>query len=406
MEENELTYIKDILSLNQEFKELEIVNDVLELDSLNNIKDININLDISYPYLVFNSEELIKVIDLCNKIVLNKSNNVIYNSITLVPDLKHKRLYFYVTNELSYFRYNVELLGNIDEMFSDIISIPINSLQKIIRLIGNKTLIYKKDNLFYIRIQNGDLLLDNIITNLDIIKFPSNPTEMISEVKISNLYNITNSVLPLLNSEVSLDNKKITFLNNKAYFISSSYYLESNIRIPDFTLSLKDTEFINKLFKYYKNDSILLFKTDASISRLYLKVGNVEYEFLYSNPNKSSLYINQMNALLIEPQLEIQLLDLYKIVNLASILPTSTGIIKFEIKDDLNITITTNKGDSNFNLKYDKISDLYKGEILCRASLLKRLLASFKQDKIKIALSDNCIYLDDGYSKAILITYK
>lgn len=400
--------IKDILSLNNELKELEI------LDNINNLEDIeeqinnpSIDLNVNYPYIIFDTYDLLRTINLCNKLILQKSNNFSYNSISLVPVLEYKTLYFYVTNELSHFRYRTELLGDINEMLNEYISIPLITLQKLVKLMGNKVLIYKKDNNYYLRLQNGDLLLDVYKANENIIFFPSEPDLKLLEIPVSNLGNIVDAMLPLLNYEISSENKRINFTEEKAYFNSSSYYIESNINTPKLSLSLKDAEFISKLNKYYKNDNMILFNTKSTLPRLFIKLDKIEYEFINSINSISKLLTDQINTSIKPIEATLNYLDLYKVVNLATNLPSSTGNIKLKYKDNfLIISITSAKGDSNFSIPIEKISNnLYKDEIIIRATLLKKLLLSFtKSENINIALNNISITIENDFSKAILMT--
>lgn len=400
--------IKDILSLNNELKELEI------LDNINNLEDIeeqinnpSIDLNVNYPYIIFDTYDLLRTINLCNKLILQKSNNFSYNSISLVPVLEYKTLYFYVTNELSHFRYRTELLGDINEMLNEYISIPLITLQKLVKLMGNKVLIYKKDNNYYLRLQNGDLLLDVYKANENIIFFPSEPDLKLLEISVSNLGNIVDAMLPLLNYEISSENKRINFTEEKAYFNSSSYYIESNINTPKLSLSLKDAEFISKLNKYYKNDNMILFNTKSTLPRLFIKLDKIEYEFINSINSISKLLTDQINTSIKPIEATLNYLDLYKVVNLATNLPSSTGNIKLKYKDNfLIISITSAKGDSNFSIPIEKISNnLYKDEIIIRATLLKKLLLSFtKSENINIALNNISITIENDFSKAILMT--
>lgn len=400
--------IKDILSLNNELKELEI------LDNINNLEDIeeqinnpSIDLNVNYPYIIFDTYDLLRTINLCNKLILQKSNNFSYNSISLVPVLEYKTLYFYVTNELSHFRYRTELLGDVNEMLNEYISIPLITLQKLVKLMGNKVLIYKKDNNYYLRLQNGDLLLDVYKANENIIFFPSEPDLKLLEIPVSNLGNIVDAMLPLLNYEISSENKRINFTEEKAYFNSSSYYIESNINTPKLSLSLKDAEFISKLNKYYKNDNMILFNTKSTLPRLFIKLDKIEYEFINSINSISKLLTDQINTSIKPIEATLNYLDLYKVVNLATNLPSSTGNIKLKYKDNfLIISITSAKGDSNFSIPIEKISNnLYKDEIIIRATLLKKLLLSFtKSENINIALNNISITIENDFSKAILMT--
>ena len=292
-------------------------------------------------------------------------------------------------------------------MLNEYISIPLITLQKLVKLMGNKVLIYKKDNNYYLRLQNGDLLLDVYKANENIIFFPSEPDLKLLEIPVSNLGNIVDAMLPLLNYEISSENKRINFTEEKAYFNSSSYYIESNINTPKLSLSLKDAEFISKLNKYYKNDNMILFNTKSTLPRLFIKLDKIEYEFINSINSISKLLTDQINTSIKPIEATLNYLDLYKVVNLATNLPSSTGNIKLKYKDNfLIISITSAKGDSNFSIPIEKISNnLYKDEIIIRATLLKKLLLSFtKSENINIALNNISITIENDFSKAILMT--
>lgn len=401
--------INEILSLNQDLKDLEILDSINELEDISESwNDKNINLSSEYPYIIFNTSDLVLTLNLCSKLVLSKSNNFSYNTVALVPNPKFKQMYFYITNELSHYRYKTELLGNSEEMFNDLISIPILTLQKLVKLMGNKILIYKKDNNFYIRLQNGDLLLDSRPSDENIIFFPSEPNEKICEIKLNILNSIIEPTLPLLNSEIAIENKRLNFTGEKAYFNSSFFYIESNIKSPRISISIKDSEFISKLAKYYKDETILLFNTKSDLPRIYLKCKNVEYEFISSVSSISDLLVNQMNSNIKDSEFKVNYLEFYKIINLATILPSSTGYVKLKHnKNSIDIILSSSKGDSKFNLETsDIVSNFYNNEILCRASLLKKLLLPFsKSEEIELAFNNTSICVYNKSTKAILITY-
>ena len=161
MEEN---LVSDIISI--------LDNDELIVD---NNKEIN--LSIEYPYLIFSRDDLVRAINLCNKLVLSKSDIPEYNSISFVPVKFTKKINLCATNELSHFRISSELLGDLDNIIEEPFCISLIILQKIVKLMGNKVLIYKNDNKYYTRLLDGDLLIDVRPTNLDIVTIPGNSTD-------------------------------------------------------------------------------------------------------------------------------------------------------------------------------------------------------------------------------------
>lgn len=396
---------EDIINAVQSFKDLAMtqIDEIEELVADNNSE---INLEVDYPYLIFKRDDLIRAMNLCNKIVLTKSDSISYNSISFVPVLLHKRLYFYATNELSHFRFYTELLGDIDEMLNIKISIPLVILQKLVKLMGNKVLIYKKDTNLYIRLLDGDLLLDFRQPDDKIINFPGDFYEHITDISISNIGYIVSSILPLLSTEVRGEAKKILFTGDKVYYNSSFYYVEAALNSPKMSLSFKDAEFISKLYKYYKDKSIMIFSVDTDIPRLFLKIDNIEYQFINSVSSVSILVPQQMEKMMIPIESLVNYERLNKIIGLSTNLSMSTGNISLKYIDNkLHANIVSVKGNSDFSFTTDVIGNkLYNKEVLVKSETFKRLLSVFNGiDKIGIALSDLGITLEYKGIKAIMM---
>lgn len=365
-----------------------------------------INLKTNYPYLIFKTEDLIRVMNLCNKIVQPKSDNPAYNTISIVPVPAFKTVNFYVTNDLSHFGYQAELIGESENMLDETISISFINLQKIVKLAGSKILIYKKDNNIYIRIIDGDLLVDYRQIERQYLEFPGTIKEKIAELGVNNIGRIVNAALPLLNAELRGDVKRVNFTGDRAYFNSSFYYLESMINSPKISLSLRDAEFFNKLYKYYKDKQIQIFKVESSLSRLYIKIDNISYMFINSINAISPLLIDQIGKMMSPIEALVNYDRLNKIVSLATMLPSSTGNVGLSYKDKKLIAkISSNKGESimNFDTKLEK-EHLYKGEIFVKAETLRKLLNAFVgSERIGIALSDLGITIENAGIKAVMM---
>lgn len=402
MEEN----IKDILDATQSLRDL-AMNEAEELDEIIVDNNNNIDLNVDYPYLIFKRDDLIRTMNLCNKIVQSKSDVTSYNSISFIPKVSEKSMYFYATNELSHFRYKTELLGDINEMLNINISIPLVILQKLVKLMGNKVLIYKKDLNLYIRLLDGDLLLDFRQPDSKIIEFPGRVNEKLAELSVYSLGYVVNSILPLLSAEVRGEARKISFTGEKAYYNSSFYYIEALINSPQMSLSFRDAEFISKIFKYYKEKQIQIWSVDSNLSRLFFKIDNIEYQFINSVNSISILMTQQMEKVITPIESLVNYDRLYKIVNLATSLPTSTGNVNLQYLDKkLQATIVSVKGNSDFKFSTELIDGvkLYNKEVLVKAETLRRLLSSFAGiDRIGIALADLGITLEYKGIKAIMM---
>ena len=145
----------------------------------------------------------------------------------------------------------------------------------------------------------------------------------------------------------------------------------------------------------------------ANLSRLFLKINNIEYEFINSINSISDIITQQMNNIVKEPEVMVSYDRLYRTVTLATTLPYSTGdvILKYN-KDKLQTSIISNRGNSDFSFTTELLTEnkLYDKEVLVRAETLRRLLTSFNEaDKLSIALADLGITLEYKNIKAIMM---
>jgi len=367
-----------------------------------------IELKTDYPYLIFERDDLVKVLNLCSKLIQSKSTSDLYNSITLVPVKNSKSLYFYVTNALSHFRYRTELLGDLTEILDEEISISISILQKIVRLMGDKVLIYKKDGYYFVRLIDGDLQIYIKPLASNLIFFPGEPVDKIGDLKLKDFGFIVNSILPLL--DIKTNTNKICFFGDKVYFHSPYYYIESTIETPEIYLSYKDSEFISRLYKYYPDSFIQLFSVDTALQRLFIKLDNIEYEFINSKYNIPESILNTISSNLKPVEFAVDFEKFYRIINLATSLPHTQNIARLVYLGDnkLGLSILVDNIYSDFTVDIvetyvDKITNL---DVKVRTDILKRLLVSLDNiDKLKISISELCITIEYDNIKAALMTY-
>ena len=87
MEETQIDNLAEYYNSVKELSKENTIEDSVEVD---NNKDINLTVDSRYKYIIFDREDLLAMINLSTPIVLNKSEHVVYNSITFVPQPENK----------------------------------------------------------------------------------------------------------------------------------------------------------------------------------------------------------------------------------------------------------------------------------------------------------------------------
>lgn len=357
----------------------------------------DINLEVEEPHLVFYKSDLIKALSLGIGLVQPKSDVGILKSITLIPSIQNKRLYFHTTNDMSYFRYNVELLGDTN-LINTPISIPLNIIQKLISLMGVHVLIYQKENLYYIRLLGGDLILDTAKIEPKYLTLPGRIGDKLAELPINSIGKICKITYPLIQNDIRGENRKLQLTSNEAIYISNMYYIKAQLNAPELILRLKDIDYINRLYKNYRNEILQIFKVeDSSLPRYVFITNNTEYQTIISKPQISDLVKDQMNKLISDFDVEIDFRYLTKIIALANNLPSSTGKIGFKrTTSGLSACIVSKSGESCFdipiNTKYTNHVD--KAFKYVNAEPLKRLVNALELvSDVKIAINDKAIIL-------------
>lgn len=121
----------------------------------------------------------------------------------------------------------------------------------------------------------------------------------------------------------------------------------------------------------------------------------------------SNLVNSQIEKLIKPISITLDFDRFYKIINLATLLPNSNSNIKLSINDNnLIIKLTSNSGDSLFNITFDLINEstLLKNEISISSESLKKLLVSFTNtSRIGLGFSDYGIILEKEGVKAVLL---
>ena len=395
--------IEQLLNNLNNVNNLNLSEPILEDEVLETINEEDIDINISYPKVIITQKDLIRALNLCSSIVQSKSDNIVYNSITFISK---GNLKIFSTNELSHFIMNISCIG--DNSLDLVFSVPLVLLQKLTKLMGNKIMFFIKENRLYIRLLSGDLLLDIRIPEEHMLRIPVKEEQITEtyEIPLGTLGRVTSSIYPILNTEIRTDARKISFLGDKAYYMSPYYYIESNIKTPNMSLRMKDAEFICKLYKFYPDKNIFISLVNSKVPRIQIKLENITYIFISGNASMDNLVASQIEKL-VQPISIIFNFDRFnKIINLATLLPNSTGNIRLSIDEsNLIINLMSNSGESTFNVPYELVHKTKNDNMItvCAESL-KKLLASFNDSaKIGLAFTDYGIVLEKEGVKAILM---
>ena len=314
-------------------------------------------LKIDYESIILEKEELIKTLNLASKIAHTSSTAIECNSITFIPDWERRTLTLTVTNDLTYFKCKTELIGAGNPL-RDIFSIKVETLNKLKSFFRDKILIYKKNNEYYIRLLDGDLLLEARIPNMTKLAFTTVPSNLIFEAKVNTFAELLNSY-KIMSDDFS--DKWLAFDGEKLSLCGLNFYSETRFRSPIMCLLMQDVDLLIRLNQYYSEDILQIFSTDSRIPKLYLKIGNIEIEILnvLSNINKTN--IEKLSQFISTSSYSIETEALRRVLSIALNLSNIDKDCTLKIKDDsILVILKTSKGDSEFNLVTQKLERKFR----------------------------------------------
>ena len=309
-------------------------------------------LKVDYESIILEKEELIKTLNLASKIAHTSSTAIECNSITFIPNWEHRTLTLTVTNDLTYFKCKTELIGAGNPL-RDVFSIKVETLNKLKSFFRDKILIYKKNNEYYIRLLDGDLLLEARIPNITKLAFTTVPSNLIFEAKVNTFAELLNSY-KIMSDDFS--DKWLAFDGEKLSLCGLNFYSETRFRSPTMCLLMQDVDLLIRLNQYYSEDVLQIFSTDSRIPKLYLKIGNIEIEILnvLSNINKTN--IEKLSQFISTSSYSIETEALRRVLSIALNLSNIDKDCILKIKDDsILVILKTSKGDSEFNLVTQKL---------------------------------------------------
>lgn len=314
-------------------------------------------LKVDYESIILEKEELIKTLNLASKIAHTSSTAIECNSITFIPNWEHRTLTLTVTNDLTYFKCKTELIGAGNPL-RDVFSIKVETLNKLKSFFRDKILIYKKNNEYYIRLLDGDLLLEARIPNMTKLTFTTVPSNLIFEAKVNTFTDLLNSY-KIMSDDFS--DKWLAFDGEKLSLCGLNFYSETRFRSPIMCLLMQDVDLLIRLNQYYSEDMLQIFSTDSRIPKLYLKIGNIEIEILnvLSNINKTN--IEKLSQFISMSSYSIETEALRRVLSIALNLSNIDKDCTLKIKDDsILVILKTSKGDSEFNLVTQKLERKFR----------------------------------------------
>lgn len=360
--------------------------------------------------LVLDTTEFLNIIKQIFPIINLKGSKLSRGIVLKINKEDIKLIY---PNELYYFKSSINAITN---TFNEDIDLYLDYqfIDKLSKFIPQTNLeIYRKDNIFYIKLTTGDLeiinpnLLDSekkkvnyeyILENTDAFKF-----------KIGEIKNKLNSLYKITDFEIEKNKKMLNCNNSNITFISPLLFAKSNFNFIDVKLEYKVLSYLNYLCnKLDDNDIIEIYKVKSDIIQKYM----ITYKntIFISNYPKCSEDIKLLSFFDNLPQFTIiDYADLkYKLEYAESII-YSSGVVTFINRDSHLIgKIKLNNGNES-EVEIPVFGELYlktNQQIRVNSKTLLVALSSLDDNlETHFGLNNGILYLINSDISLALMTF-
>lgn len=393
----------DELDLDLENVDLDDVESDIDAMDLSDFGEVDDTID--YPHIKVSTKALKEFLKVAKQICSAGGRDIVSKAVCLKAD--GDKLLCKATDFDVYVEQKLELL-NTENILSDVIEVPTDIIIKLTKAVPVNTIIFKKDDEYFIRLYGGDMSLETYTFPEDKFTFVDD-VDKVSDVSAEDLYSAMKDLTPVVTAAVNPAERRVLCEDDRAFANYMWAIIMVNKPFAKFDLKVKDLSVLKTLIMDKKEESIVVSKTkpDNKTVRCVLEGSNFKYAFLVSEVSMSDSMKNNIGTVVTNEGVFVDFIQLYKMVEVASDLPYAIGKIGINYCDDgISVNIMTKKGNDNkFTISGNIEGDIsaLKEDLIVQAKLLRVVLRSFaSKSSVRLTVSDKGLgIMSDDYSAAL-----
>lgn len=382
----------------------DLTDNDLSLDNADLSTFGNIDTDIPLPHVRVQTKEFQNYLRVAKMFSASSGRDMVSKSVHL--SVEDGQLLCRTTDYDSYLTYKMEIL-NEENVLNEEVVIPIDILQKLTKASPANVAIIRDGNDWKMRIAGGDILLETLSIAKE--KFLlQDEFEKKADVDAEQLLQTLRALTPIIQAAVTPTERRILCRRGKATASYMWAVITSPGDYPDTELKVKDTQILKPLLTGQEGNVTVL-QSKGEILRSQLRTPVFTYTSLTSTVESSEQLLNQLEEASNQPGTHVDLLQLFKMVELSADLPYSTGKIGLNYDDEgISLAIKTKKGsDSKFSIpgSPDGRTQPIAKELVMQAKLLRVLLRAFNgSTSIRVSISEKGLALETDTLQAACFT--
>lgn len=388
--------------------ELDAIDDSLDEMDLSTFGEVNETID--KPHIKMSSKELKDFLVVAKQVSVSSGKDFVSKSVAF--QVVGDKIYARATDIDVYIEKTFELL-NENDILPEPLVIPVDVLVKLAKAVPANTILFKDEEGYKIRLVGGDMPLETY--NVDVSKFIfSDSVHRVGTIESKDLNIVLRDFGGVMNQAVMAQEKRILCEDNRAYASHMWSAIACDRPFSKMDIKTKDLNILRSLTAQ-KEEVLEVSDTDESVkvTRKIIAGSGFKYAFLVSDSKVQDATKLMINKVKTEEGVHVDLIQLYKMVQLAAELNYSIGNIGFNYTDDgaIRMAIKTKKGkDSIFTLTGSSVGNVkpLPSEIVVQAKMLRIILRSFSScPSVKLAVNPEGLGIEsDIYAAAVMVNQK
>lgn len=395
-----------------EVKEVEVVEE--EIDPTNEYSDID------EPNIIISKANLVRALKYASVMIKKVTSDIESSSINIT--LNDNKALIRLKDNMTYLEYTCDAFVVNDKPLEETLSFNAVYLLKLLTTSSSYVAIYKtsvenlqgvSNDVFMIRLSNGDFILDVNVGDDSKLVFPGLKNELLCSLSSDVVSTIHDTITPLINSTQDIHAKRMIAYDDRVFFKSSTFILQYKTKFSPMCLGKKELDLL-KLVSTSTTDDLKVYSVDESSSenRIIITSPDVRISTLVSIPSRDENTINKFTVIENAKYISINKDDFVRVLFLSGLGTNTVSKVLMNYNVDgagIDATIISRDGKSSFIVSgnnYNSLEPLENDKEIYAVQLLQLLKSFEKGNNLEVAfLQQGVAFKDDKLGIQALMNY-
>lgn len=384
---------------------LEIDFDNLEMEDMFEVSDVVDDEVIEVPHIRLHTKDFLNALKRAKTVISSSAKDLMSKSVCM--QVIGNELYVNATNFDVFIEAKAPII-NTENILEKTIVCPINTLFQLAKAFPSTVTLLEEDGKVKVRLIGGSIDIETIEVARD--KFlMHDEVAPCGEIDAQEFNSILNALASISQNAISPSEKRIIFNQNGAMasYMFTIACKEGNY--PEFDVKMKDLGVLRSLTASQQG-KLRTYKVvdEKASSRFVIEHETFKYTFLVGECSFNRMLVNAYKKSDFDNGGYIEFNNIYKLVELSSMLNYSAGkiLMKFTDMNNLELILPTKNGNNIFNLEVTSKGNIVQDmQLEVPAKMFYAMLKVFQKNMMLVMniQEDRLILSNDDFKGIILL---